>query len=180
MPEQRVHERSHAIAERLSLELPRLTDLARVPPDPERRGRFRVAVLDVVLDAWENDDVREAALQLRSTNAALSRAMTALRSALADMTEAIKNAIALFMFCAPIAAVLTWVAWWSGESMLFVLLFLCVLSAIWVVGYLSERTAARKLGHLHDEEGVWRGFMQLFLTLCAMTALGVIGLYAFW
>jgi hypothetical protein len=132
------------------------------------------------LDAWENDDVREAALQLRSTNAALSRAMTALRSALADMTEAIKNAIALFMFCAPIAAVLTWVAWWSGESMLFVLLFLCVLSAIWVVGYLSERTAARKLGHLHDEEVVWRGFMQLFLTLCAMTALGVIGLYAFW
>jgi hypothetical protein len=43
------------------------------------------------------------------------------------------------------------------------------------VGYLSERTAARKLGHLHDEEGVWRGFMQLFLVLCAMTALGVIG-----
>jgi hypothetical protein len=35
------------------------------------------------------------------------------------MTEAIKNAVALFIFCAPIAAVLTWVAWWSGESMLF-------------------------------------------------------------
>jgi hypothetical protein len=86
------------------------------------------------------------------------------------MTEAIKNAVALVIFCAPIAAVLTWVAWWSGESMLFVLLFLGVLSAIWVVG-LSERTAARKLGRLHDEEGVWRGFIQLFLTLCAMTAL---------
>jgi hypothetical protein len=57
--------------------------------------------------------------------------------------------------------------------MLFVLLFLGVLSAIWVLGYLSERTAARKLGRLHDEEGVWRGFIQLFLTLCAMTALGV-------
>jgi hypothetical protein len=94
------------------------------------------------------------------------------------MTEAIKNAVALIIFCAPIAAVLTWVAWWSGESMLFVLLFLCVLSAIWVVGYLSERTG--KLGRLHDEEGVWRGFIQLFLTLSAMTALGVIGLYAFW
>jgi len=96
------------------------------------------------------------------------------------MAEAIKNAVALILFCAPIAAALTWVAWWSSESRLFVLLFLGVLSAIWVVGYLSERTAARKLGRLHDEEGVWRGFLQLFLTLCAMTALGVIGLYAFW
>jgi len=95
------------------------------------------------------------------------------------MTEAIKNALALFVFCAPIAAVLTWVAWSSGEGMLFVLLFLGVLSAIWVLGYLSERTAARKLGRLDDEEGVWRGFIQLFLTLCATTALGMIGLYAF-
>jgi len=96
------------------------------------------------------------------------------------MTEAIKNAVALIFFCAPIAGALTWVAWWSRESMLLVLLFLGVLSAIWVVGYLSERTAARKLGRLHNEEGVWRGFIQLFLTLCAMTALGVIGLYVFW
>jgi hypothetical protein len=96
------------------------------------------------------------------------------------MTEAIKNAVALIIFCMPVAAVLTWVAWSSGEGMLFVLLFLGGLSAIWVLGYLSERTAARKLGRLHDEDGVWRGFMQLFLTLCAMTALGVIGLYAFW
>ena len=96
------------------------------------------------------------------------------------MTEAIKNAVALILFCAPIAAALTWVGWWSSESMLFVLLLLGVLSAIWVVGYLSERAAARKLGHLHDEEGVWRGFVQLFLTLCAITVLGVIGLYAFW
>jgi hypothetical protein len=96
------------------------------------------------------------------------------------MTAAIKNAVALILFCAPIAAVLAWVAWWSGESMLLVLLFLGVLSAIWVLGYVSERTAARKLGRLHDEEGVWRGFLQLFLTLCAMTTLGVIGLYAFW
>ena len=95
------------------------------------------------------------------------------------MTEAIKNAVALILFCAPIAAALTSVAWWSSESLLVVLLFLGVLSAIWVVGYLSERRAARKLGHLHDEEGVWRGFIQLFLTLYAMTALGVIGLYAF-
>src|SRR5262245_49915500 len=91
------------------------------------------------------------------------------------MTEAIKNAVALILFCAPIAAVLAGIAWWSGESMLFLLLFLGVLSAIWLLGYLSERTAARKLGRLHDEEGVWRGFLQLFLTLCAMTALGVIG-----
>ena len=96
------------------------------------------------------------------------------------MTEVIKNAVALILFCAPIAAVLAWVAWWSGESLLFVLLFLGVLSAIWVLGYLSERTAARKLGRLHDEERVWRGFLQLFLALCAMTALGVIGLYTFW
>ena len=96
------------------------------------------------------------------------------------MTEAIKDAVALIFFCAPIAGALTWVAWWSRESMLLVLLFLGVLSAIWVVGYLSERTAARKLGRLHNEEGVWRGFIQLFLTLWAMTALGVIGLYAFW
>jgi hypothetical protein len=59
------------------------------------------------------------------------------------MTEAIKNALALFIFCAPIAAVLTWRS--SGEGMLFVLLFLGVLSAIWVLGYLSERIAARKL-----------------------------------
>jgi hypothetical protein len=55
--------------------------------------------------------------------------------------------------------------------MLLVLLFLGVLSAIWVVGYLSERTAARKLGRLRDEGRVWRGFIQLFLTLWAMTAL---------
>ena len=96
------------------------------------------------------------------------------------MTEAIKNAVALILFCAPIAAALTWVASWSSESMLFVLLFLGVLLAIWVVGYLSERAAARKLGRLHDEERMWRGFIQLFLTLWAMTALGVIGLYAFW
>jgi hypothetical protein len=88
-PEQKVYERSHAIAERLSLELPRLTDLARVPT--ERRGRFRVAVLDVVLDAWQNDDVREAALRLRSTNAALSRAMTALRSAKRALVDLDKN-----------------------------------------------------------------------------------------
>ena len=96
------------------------------------------------------------------------------------MTEAIKNAVALIFFCAPIAGALTWVAWWSRESMLLVLLFLGVLSAIWVVGYLSERTAARKLGRLRDEERVWRGFIKLFLTLWATTTLGVIGLYAFW
>jgi hypothetical protein len=90
-PEQKVHERSHAIAERLSLELPRLTDLARVPPDPGRRGRFRVAVLDVVFDAWQNDDVREAELQLRSTNAVLFHAMTALRSAKRALVDLDKN-----------------------------------------------------------------------------------------
>jgi hypothetical protein len=73
------------------------------------------------------------------------------------MNEAINKAVALTLFCAPIAAVLAWVAWSSGESTLFVLLFLGVLSAIWVLGYSSESTAARKLGHLHDEEGVWRG-----------------------
>ena len=78
------------------------------------------------------------------------------------MTEAIKNAVALIFFCAPIAGALTWVAWWSRESMLLVLLFLGVLSAIWVVGYLSERTAARKLGRLHNEEGVWRGSSNFF------------------
>jgi len=90
------------------------------------------------------------------------------------MIEAIKNAIALVIFCAPIAAVFTWLVWWNGESIFFVLLLLGLLSGLWVLGYLSERAAARK-----HEEAVWRGLTQLFLTLCAMTALGVILLYAF-
>src|SRR5262245_1844866 len=94
------------------------------------------------------------------------------------MTEAIKNAIALVIFCAPIAAVFTWLVWWNGESIFFVLLLLGLLSGLWVVGYLRERAAARQLGRLDDEEAVWCGLAQLFLTLCAMTALGVIGLYA--
>src|SRR5262245_4578128 len=57
------------------------------------------------------------------------------------MTDAIKNAVALILFCAPIAAALTWLAWWCSESRLFVLLFRVFVSSIWVVGYLSERTA---------------------------------------
>jgi hypothetical protein len=82
VPEQRAHERTHYIAERLSLELPRLTDLARVSPEPERRGRFfRDAVLHVVLDAWDNYDLREAASQLRTKKPALSRVVAKLRSA---------------------------------------------------------------------------------------------------
>ena len=56
------------------------------------------------------------------------------------MTEAIKNAVALILFCAPIAGALTWVAWWSRESMLLLLLFLGVLSAIWVVGSSFHRS----------------------------------------
>jgi len=95
------------------------------------------------------------------------------------MTEAIKNAFALVIFCTPIAAVFTWLVWWNGESIFFVLLLLGLLSGLWVLGYLRERAAARKLGRLDDEEAVWRGLAQLFLTLCAMTALGMIGLYAF-
>src|SRR5262245_12364342 len=78
-PEQRAYARQFPIAEWLSLELPRLTDLARVPG--ERQGHFQAAVLDVVLDAWNNDDFREAVLRLNSTNAAQSRAVTALQSA---------------------------------------------------------------------------------------------------
>ena len=78
-PEERVHERSDAVAERLSLELRRLTLLARVPG--ERQCHFQAAVLDAVLDAWRNNDLREAGLRLRSTNAALSRVVAALRSA---------------------------------------------------------------------------------------------------
>src|SRR5262245_20039762 len=62
---------------------------------------------------------------------------------------------------------------WNGESIFFVLLLLGLLSGLWVLGYLRERAAARELGRLDDEEAVWRGLAQLFLTLCAMTALGV-------
>ena len=51
VPEQRAHERSWFIGERLRLELPRLTDLARVPPESIKRDYFRRAVLHVVLDA---------------------------------------------------------------------------------------------------------------------------------
>jgi len=101
------------------------------------------------------------------------------KAELNGMIEAIKNAIVLVIFCAPIAAVFTWLVWWNGESIFFVLLLLGLLSGLWVLGYLSERAAARKLGRLDDEEAVWRGLTQLFLTPCAMTALGVIGLYAF-
>src|SRR6516164_7809237 len=90
------------------------------------------------------------------------------------MTDAIKNPIALAIFCAPVAAVFTWLAWWNGESIFFVFLLLGLLSGLWALGYLSERAAARKLRRLDDEEAVWRGLTQLFLTLCAMTALGVI------
>src|SRR5262249_58854438 len=68
---------------------------------------------------------------------------------------------------------------WNGESIFFVLLLLGLLSGLWVLGYLRERAAARELGRLDDEEAVWRGLAQLFLTLCAMTALGVIGVYVF-
>jgi len=96
LPEQRVHARGCAIAERLALELPRLTDLARVPDPEARGGHFQAAVLDIVLDAWENYDVRAAALQLRSTNAALSRVVTALRSAkwaLADLDKRDREAL---------------------------------------------------------------------------------------
>jgi len=66
-PEERVHERSDAVAERLSLELPRLTLLARVPREPQqRRDQFEYTVLNVVLDAWQNNDAREAASKLPS------------------------------------------------------------------------------------------------------------------
>jgi hypothetical protein len=58
------------------------------------------------------------------------------------MIEAIKNAIVLVIFCAPIAAVFTWLVWWNGESIFFVLLLLGLLSGLWVLGYLSERAAA--------------------------------------
>jgi hypothetical protein len=96
-PEQRVYERGFAIAERLSLELPRLTDLARVPLEPpQRRDYFRRVVLDVVLDAWDNDDSRKAASALRSTSPALSRAIDALRSAkrlLADLDQRDREAL---------------------------------------------------------------------------------------
>src|SRR5262249_13791555 len=67
-PEQRAYKRQFPIAERLRLELLRLADLARVPQ--QRRGHFRIAVLNVVLDAWDNDDFRETASRLDSTNAA--------------------------------------------------------------------------------------------------------------
>jgi hypothetical protein len=81
VPEQRAHERSWFIGERLRLELPRLTDLARVPPESIKRDYFRRAVLHVVLDAWDNYDLREAASQLRTKKAALSRVVAKLRSA---------------------------------------------------------------------------------------------------
>jgi hypothetical protein len=38
-PGQKINQRNFAIAERLGLELPRLTDLARVPPDPGEQIR---------------------------------------------------------------------------------------------------------------------------------------------
>ena len=78
------------------------------------------------------------------------------------MIEAIKNAIVLVIFCAPIAAVFTWLVWWNGESIFFVLLLLGLLSGLWVLGYLSERAAARKLRRLDDEEAVWRGLTNFF------------------
>jgi hypothetical protein len=87
-PNQRTHARRQAIAERSSLELRRVADIARVPPG--QRDRLAGAILDVVLDAWENNDEQEAASQLGSTNAALSRAIEALRAAkraLADLDE---------------------------------------------------------------------------------------------
>lgn len=72
-PDQRAHARTKAIGERLSVELPRLAEIARVPPD--QRERFGWAVLNVVLDAWENNDAREAASKLPSNSAPLSRAV---------------------------------------------------------------------------------------------------------
>ena len=86
-PEQKDVARSFAIGEWL-MELPRLTDLARVPSD--RHSNFHGIVLDVVLNAWKNTDVRAAALRLPSTDPALYRAVAALRSAkraLADLDE---------------------------------------------------------------------------------------------
>ena len=64
------------------------------------------------------------------------------KAELNGMIEAIKNAIVLVIFCAPIAAVFTWLVWWNGESIFFVLLLLGLLSGLWVLGYLSERAAA--------------------------------------
>jgi hypothetical protein len=59
----------------------RLADLARVPKTEEAREYFSRFILKILADAWENDGLRDAALQLQSTNAALSRAARALRSA---------------------------------------------------------------------------------------------------
>src|SRR5262249_31189109 len=81
LPEQRAHERNHYINERLRLELPRLTDLARVPPESKGTDYFRIAVLYAVLGAWDKHDLREEATQLRTKKATLSRVIAKLRSA---------------------------------------------------------------------------------------------------
>jgi hypothetical protein len=96
-PEQRLPERYFAIGERLSLELEDLADLARVPHEPpKRRDYFRRALLEFVLDAWDNDDSRKDASALYSTSPALSRAIDVLRSAkrlLADLDQRDREAL---------------------------------------------------------------------------------------
>ena len=74
----------------------RLADLARVPKIEKARECFSNAIFNLVLDAWEDDDVREAKLQLESTSPALSRAADALRSAkqaLANLDERDRDAL---------------------------------------------------------------------------------------
>jgi hypothetical protein len=96
-PEQRAHLRGRAVAERLVLDLPRLIDLTRVPEN--QCARFRVAIIDVVLDAWDNDDLckhREAVLQSISTSPALlrvARTLRAARQALANIDKPNRKAL---------------------------------------------------------------------------------------
>jgi hypothetical protein len=71
-----------------------LADLAHVPKiEQEYFSRFIVRILS---DAWQNDGLCDAALEMQSTNAALFRAARALRSArqaLADLDKRDREAL---------------------------------------------------------------------------------------
>lgn len=147
-PEARA-QREVAIADWLTSELPHLANIARVPP--KQRARFGRAILNIVLAGWENTDTRQAASKLLSNNAALSRAMEALRTAkraLADLDERDRKALSW-----PIAEV-------EGGIDRF---FEWVMGEVEVVQPLARRPGKRRPGRRRGTGAVRNWFFQVFV-----------------
>src|SRR5262249_16793083 len=74
----------------------RLADLARVPKIERAQEHFRIIIINLLLDTWNDNEHHEASLRLTSEGSALSRAASALRSAeqaLADLEKHDREAL---------------------------------------------------------------------------------------